>query len=83
MKSIKISAKEAEDYKEFGLEHLEKYFGYPTRWESGGCIILRDNSNYYTPISVLPCSKEEATLHFYNNRKRCHIYYKTYTNTNI
>ena len=56
MKTIRVRKEETGNE----LVIFSRYFGYPSKPDANGMIILRDNSNYYTPIYVQECKKDEA-----------------------
>jgi hypothetical protein len=60
----------------FTFKHLEDYFGYPVHEEQNGILYLYDNSNYYTPIKLKECEKEDADFHFSDYSAKLHRYYK-------
>ena len=73
MKTIRIKKS---DYECGSIKFLSDYFKHPAFREENGIIVLRDNSNYYSPIIIVECDKSDADWHFVNYRSKIHFYYK-------
>ena len=73
MKTIKIRISDSADG---SLKFLSDYFKFPAFREHNGIVVLRDNSNYYSPVVVVECDKSDAEWHFVNYRNNIHLYYK-------